>query len=304
MDAAPSAQRASPSARRRARRRATGRRAPRRAAGIMMRQGRAARTSAPLLLARIASGGCCRADPAARRGARAEDARRRGDVHGRSALRLARILSARRRSRRRTAGGGAAGTGRRDRAARAHYATQPAHPEVPYGAPAPRACRLRVGIPVMRAARRRCWIRSQRCAIAGTVRTMDAPPSPRHASPSARGGRGADDARRAQERPPASGGGKHVMPPTWAPGSTVRCTRATGVQSARRRPGQVAAHRRSWARRLPRRAHPHPRVGGRGDGRRAPERAVCATRRPESPALFCYVTESLKWRDGSSWPVR
>ena len=55
--------------------------------------------------------------------------------------------SARRRSRRRTTGAGA-GTGRRHCAARARYATETRPPEVSSGATAPRACRLRVGIPV------------------------------------------------------------------------------------------------------------------------------------------------------------
>ena len=64
--------------------------------------------------------------------------------------------------------------------------------------------------------------------------------------------------------------------------------RATGVQAARRRPGEVDARRRSWitrTRKMVRHqptnpaqtmdavairpvAHPHPRAGGRGDGRR------------------------------------
>ena len=53
--------------------------------------------------------------------------------------------SERRRSRRRMTGG--CRKGRRERAGEARYATQPAHPEVSPRAPAPRACRLRVGIP-------------------------------------------------------------------------------------------------------------------------------------------------------------
>jgi len=43
---------------------------------------------------------------------------------------------------------------------------------------------------------------------------------------------------------------------------------AAGVQAARRHLGEVAARRRTWAR-SPRRAHPDPRAGGRGDGPRA-----------------------------------
>jgi len=69
------------------------------------------------------------------------------------------------------------------------------------------------------------------------------------------------------------------------PGIALR-NRATGVPAARRRPGEALVSRRSWMtaewcalrraaprkpwlRRPPRRAHPHPRAGGRGDGPRA-----------------------------------
>jgi hypothetical protein len=107
----PSARHASPSACRRSRRRAAGRRAPELAAGVKMRQERTARTS-PLLPGRIASGGYRRADPAVRQGARADDAGRRGAARSRAA------------------------------------SADVGHPEVIAGATAPRACRLRVGIPV------------------------------------------------------------------------------------------------------------------------------------------------------------
>jgi hypothetical protein len=47
------------------------------------------------------------------------------------------------------------------------------------------------------------------------------------------------------------------------------------VQAARRHPGEVGARRRPWAQRPSAVAHPHPRAGGRGDGRRAAGAGTC-----------------------------
>ena len=64
------------------------------------------------------------------------------------------------------------------------------------------------------------------------------------------------------------------------PEFTARRNRATGVQAACRRPGEVGARRRSLVDHddseilRPPPAHPHPRAGGRGAGRRAAERAA------------------------------
>jgi hypothetical protein len=74
-----------------------------------------------------------------------------------------------------------------------------------------------------------------------------------------------------------SGGANSVMPPNRTPGRISRRTRATGVQAARRRPGEVAALRPT---------HPHPRARRsrrRTTARRATERAAgwgCARRQP------------------------
>jgi hypothetical protein len=80
----------------------------------------------------------------------------------------------------------------------------------------------------------------------------------------------------------ALGCAKRVMPPNLGSEEVVaRRTRATGVQAARRRPGEVAARRRSWARRLPPARIPlrAPAVAATDHGRRAPGRAAGIGRR-------------------------
>jgi hypothetical protein len=77
-------------------------------------------------------------------------------------------------------------------------------------------------------------------------------------------------------------------------GSDRRRTRATGAQAARRHPGEVAARRRSWTRRPPPRAHPHPHAGGRGDGPQAAGRGCGVVR--GSPLLLGRVAPGGCWR--------
>jgi hypothetical protein len=160
--------------------------------------------------------------------------------------------SARRRARRRTRRGGS-GTGRRHRAARSALCNA-APPTSAIRNYPPRTCAKGVQAarrrPGDRAARRRCRMRR--------------PPPVEHPHPRA-GGR--SDGRRA-----ASGGtgrrDRTARSEATRPcGCIARRNRATGVQAARRRPGEVAARQRSpiLARGLPRGAHPPPHAGGRGD---------------------------------------
>jgi hypothetical protein len=181
-----------------------------------------------------------------------------------AAFRPARTPSARRRSRRRTTGGGGM------RVMPPNPRTRKSSP----GAPAPRACRPRVGIPVtwprgdpagrtLRAARipirtpavaatergRReeaagIRMRDARCGTA-TPRTV----AIRKQSP----GAPAPRACRLRDGVPAK----------W-PHAEVPWIRRS-LQMVRSPP---AAPRKPWPRRPPPAAHPHPPAGGRGDGRR------------------------------------
>ena len=97
------------------------------------------------------------------------------------------------------------------------------------------------------AARRPCRITGRKIVrhpAAGSAPIVDAPPSARRASPSARAGRG--DGRRAPERVAGeAGGARRVMqhgPADFGhPEVIARRNRATCVQAARRRPGAVGA---------------------------------------------------------------
>jgi hypothetical protein len=143
-------------------------------------------------------------------------------------------------------------------------------------------------------------------------RMRPAPPRRAHPHPPA-GGRGdGPRAAGAGNWPAASACAKRVMatrPRRLRPsGRYPPRTCVTGVQAARRHPGEVGARRlcgmtgtgrwsathrpdprKPWIRRPPPRAHPHPRAGGRGDGRRAagagnwPPASGCARGAPRAP---------------------
>jgi hypothetical protein len=145
------------------------------------------------------------------------------------------------------ANGPRAGAAERPRARSALWRPDPRNSAIRINRPAsiaPRACGLRVGVPAKWPRAGVPGLRHVRHQPTGAAPTMDAaPPAPR-ASPSAR--------RRSRRR--VTGGGHR---------------NGRRRRGARRHLGEVAACRRSWARRLPPRAHPHPHAGGRGDGPRA-----------------------------------
>jgi hypothetical protein len=144
------------------------------------------------------------------------------------------------------------GTGRRGAAAREpRYGqltprTSPIRKPSP-GAPAPRACRPRVGIPATGPLANVAGFTAPCCAIHRPAprKPMDAAPSARRASPSARRrSRRRTGGRRARGR-----GGRHRAREArhaTQGGSIARPNCATGVQAAGRHPGEVAARRRSW----------------------------------------------------------
>ena len=129
MAAAPSARRASPSARGRSRRRATD-------------GGGTQPTPETSVASQPATGlGTPTVQPTKANPAGSEISSAWPGVHGCGSLRAARIPIRQRPV-------AATDHGRRRREREARYATEPAHQEVSPGAPAPRACRLRVAIPL------------------------------------------------------------------------------------------------------------------------------------------------------------
>jgi hypothetical protein len=162
-----------------------------------------------------------------------------------------------------------AGTGGRHRPREARSATQHGQPKASPGAPAPRACRLRVGIPAKWALAdvlgfTACEYRTPSIGRPRADHGRSAPTPIAHPHPHAGGrGDGARAARSALCNPtPAAGGYRPAQP-------------RHGRAGCARHRGEVAAHRLSWTQCPPPAAHPHPRAGGRGDGQRrgGPERA-------------------------------